>query len=322
MPFTANDYMDPDVAYLYGLIISRGTFHQSGDSRILSIDLEFTNLQAQGRDRVIEVRDAIRLGVYGIQNRLGEILGEEVRFLEQEHSIIIKILFPKNSMAWRALRDITNHEQTFRNFIIPEYFFEFDNTIHQEFMRGIADGCGFIRPSNNYMGRHRVYLQINNSNWVIPIQLCKLLQEHLGVPVQTIQWGHPNTREPNRTDAEPTNSTWAREHQIKIYVEDFQNVGFCFEYKQEILEELVRENEMSHYPQQKPCNPKVKRVRRIKPSHPCENHELLPQGLRGRHFNAYFEICQQMGCQQGEPNPQGQFEFAEDEEESQSGESE
>jgi len=181
---TKNDYMDPDVAYLYGLIIARGEFREMNDTRMLYIDLEFTNLEAEGEQkRIINIREAINLALNKTRDRITDILGARVRLIENPHSIGIKVSFPSNSIAWRLLRKLTEGKPTYREFTIPEYFYNFDNMILQEFMRGVADGCGFIRPSNQYAdGYHRVYIQIVNANWILPIQLCKILQQKMGAP--------------------------------------------------------------------------------------------------------------------------------------------
>jgi len=314
MIYVIDDYIDPDLAYLYGLIFARGSFIESRETRTLLIELEFTNLEAEGITKKVNVREALTLGVYSITNRISDIIGEEVQVHATNHSVIIKINFPRRSMVWRAMREFTNNRDSFRAFELPDFFFEFEPIIHQEFIRGIADGCGFIRPSNrDQAGYHRVYIQITNRNWKLPVQLCKLIQGTMNVPVQVIQWGHPNTREPNRIDVDENHSTWAREHQIKIFAEDFQRIGFCFEYKQDILNELAEENIQNGHNQQRLCNPLRKKPRSPKPNHPCENSSLLPEEIKGRHFNSYFEICLALGCSQGKPSPQLPIEFADDE---------
>jgi len=310
-----DDYMDPDVAYLYGLIIARGTFREANETKMLYIDLEFTSLEAEGEQRrIINIREAINIALNRTRDRLSDILGVQPRLIENSYSIGIKVSFPGSTITWRLLRKLTEGKSTYREFTIPEYFYDFDTTILQEFMRGVADGCGFIRPSNQYTdGYHRVYIQIANANWILPIQLCKILQQRLEVPVQVIQWGHPNTREPNRIDVDVNNTSWAREHQIKIFAEDFEKIGFSFAYKREILKELAEKNKSRGHKIRKLCNPLQKRYRREKPPHPCENSPLLPENLKGKHFNSYFEICKALGCDQGIPSPQMTFELAEDE---------
>jgi hypothetical protein len=187
--------------------------------------------------------------------------------------------------------------QSFHDFEIPEQIFNGDSVIKKEFVRGVADCAGFIRESNNYMGgKRRVYIEINNKNWRLPIQLCDLFQRHLSVPVQLIQWGHPNTREPKQTKKKGT--TWAREHQVKIFSEAFQPIGFYIKYKQEILNEFALAD-AKKTGNINICNPNPKiRRRDKKPKHREENNPIIPPELRGRHYNTYWQICLDLGCQQ------------------------
>ena len=125
-----------------------------------------------------------------------------------------------------------------------------------------------------------------------------MLQQDLNVPVQNLQWGHPNVREPNVTKSKGT--SWAKEHQLKIFAEAFGRIGFYVPYKQRILEEFIIEDAKlgGTIPPKCNPNPKVREIRKIKPKHPGEKDKHLPHGLRGKHFNAYWQICLAMGCQQ------------------------
>jgi hypothetical protein len=54
------------------------------------------------------------------------------------------------------------------------------------------------------------------------------------------------------------------------------------------------------------CNPKAKRVPGTsrKPKHADESDVALPEKIRGKHFNACFQICKRLGCTQGTKAPQ------------------
>jgi hypothetical protein len=165
-----------------------------------------------------------------------------------------------------------------------------------EFMRGVADAGGFIRNSNSYTnGKRRVYIEVNNQNWNLPIQICALLQQDLGVPVQMINWGHPNLRGPNV----PEGHGWSKEHQIKIFAEAFVKIGFHVRYKQKILEEFATADRRIGARAFSNCNPNpdLRQIRR-KPRHSAERSGFLPAVLRRKHFDAYWQICLAMGCSQ------------------------
>jgi len=187
-----DDYMDEDVAYLLGLIYARGSFSESGNERVLLIELEYKNLEASTPSSTYNVDDAVAIALSTINSRLYELLGVHVSHNRGEHSAVINIPFPYNTMPWRMLREFTEYRNSYREFVLPHFFFDFDSDIKREFIRGFGDGCGFVRPSNAYFGdRHRVYLQVGNDNWLLPIQVCSILQITFQVPVQNLQWGHP-----------------------------------------------------------------------------------------------------------------------------------
>jgi hypothetical protein len=192
-------------------------------------------------------------------------------------------------MIWRNIRLLTAGATSFPYFQIPKILFEEDFPFdwRREFLRGFADVAGNIRISNNYFGRHRVRLDILNypTNWEIPVQLCLLLQEHSGIPVQMITWGHPNL------------GRKFREHQLNIFAEAFMKIGFNFQHKQVILEELAAAN-AEGFPGANcsPC-PGMRPARDPKPADRDEkNRQRLDPRLVGNHYDAYWQICKALGC--------------------------
>jgi len=197
------------------------------------------------------------------------------------------------------------NKRSFREMEIPDVLFKTSEDIKKEFLRGIADVTGSIGTScRDQAGRHRIYISILNDNWKLPIQICNLLQSQpLYIPVNTIDWGHPNTRNGNLKDYNRgAKQVWAREHQLKVYAEYFEKIGFRIIHKDEILKELAEENR-NNFPKRKPslCKPPKKRIKQRVP-HPEEMSEKLPPELRGKHCNAYWQICLELGCTQGKDN--------------------
>lgn len=155
-------------------------------------------------------------------------------------------------------------------------------------MRGLCDVTAYVRQSNvDQAGKHRVYIEISNRNWYLPTQLCQVLQS-LSVPVQYIGYGHPNIRGGNGT-------SWAKEHQMKIYADDFQRIGFYISHKNEALEELALYNIQNFDSEHLLCDGTISRLR-TKESHDCETHEKLPPEINGKHFDSYKQICKCLGC--------------------------
>jgi len=291
------NYLDPDVAYLLGMITGRGTFSEAGDDRRLVIDFPYASLMARGIDTRYDQRTHLQIAVGEIRERLQELIEANVETRIESDRCSFVMRFIRNNMTWRNLRLICEGWSTYRESLVPQRILEAPEDIKREFARGLSDVCGFVRASNQYYdGTHRLYVQIPAQNWALPIQVCRLFQVDLGVPAHCIQWNHPNTRIPNQLEQRLS----PREHQVKIFAPGFLNVGFHVGYKQEILEELAASPDNSHHIT--PCNPNPEAHRiRTKPQHPEENSELISETIRGRHFDAYWQICTALGCRQQQP---------------------
>lgn len=164
-------------------------------------------------------------------------------------------------------------------------------------MCGIADTTGHIRLSNAYIdGLHRVYIEIPG-NWYMVADVANLLKS-LDVPVQTIDFGHPNMRDGNLVKFNAGNRRfWKKEHQVKIWANEFLPIGFNIKHKQEALEKLAQAMLVKN------ADPKKthlfyweKNLRMQKRSiHPCESDSSLPKEIRGKHFNSWTEIAEALG---------------------------
>jgi hypothetical protein len=291
------NFLDLDTAYLLGLIVMRGTLVETGGDHRIVISFPSKSLLATGINLRYDQKKYLRLGANQIRDRLSELLAGDIQIKETRKDVQFIARFLGNNMVWRNLRYILGDYSSYKEFRVPQSIIGAPAEFKREFMRGIADAGGFIRDANNYMGgKRRVYLEVNNRNWILPVQLCQILQKDLSVPVQLIQWGHPNTRSPSVT----LGTAWAKEHQIKIFAEHFLAVGFCIDYKQKILMEFAEADKLIGKTRLPPfCNPNP-RVRRIskKPTHPGESSDYIPQQIRGKHFDAYWQICLALGCQQ------------------------
>ncbi len=292
----ANDYLDPDVAYLLGMIVARGILIEHQGVREIVIEFPYQNLNIEidevGGHRQIDIPQSIELGLGRIRERVLELLDCDIKINRLDNNIHMVLIMTRRTMSWRNISLHLENKTNFRVMNVPEILFhpEITTDIRMEFIRGYADVAGNIRRANRYIdGRNRVRLDVLNDNWQLPVQLCRLLQIHLNIPVQNITWGHPNLGRD------------LREHQINIFVSQFERVGFSFEHKQQVLNHLI-EQEADNNADYKPC-PGRRRLRRKKPIDPDENSERLPEPVR-THFDAYWQICKAMGCViEPEPGP-------------------
>lgn len=293
-----HDYIDPDVAYFIGLVTARGEISDRGRVKRISVEFPFRNLKVEGIEKKITQRDKILLSLDHVVNRVNELTDVNIRKHESEHSVFLIVETLKNTMFLRNTKLLMKGKTTYYEFEVPEQIFQSDETVKKEFIRGFADVAGSARWANrNRWGKCRVYLDVLNSpfNWRLPTQICYLLQDHLGIPVDVIQWGHPNTRDPRLKEYNKgRKDAWVREHQIKVFADDFEKIGFYMSHKQEILEELAEYNRKEGFDKAKFCKP-PKRLRR-KPKHPSEKSKKLPSEIRGKHYDSYWQICADVGC--------------------------
>jgi hypothetical protein len=283
------DYIDADVAYLLGLITARGRISESGGVKQIIIEFPYQSLKVDGISGTFDTNTSIRLGLQQIQERILELTGADVSIVSDENNVALVLRFLRNTMVWRNILMHTQERLGYEHFGVPEIFFSpsVPKDWKREYLRGFADVAGNVRRANRYIDEsNRVRLDVLNypTNWDMPVQLCTLLEEHLTIPVQLITWGHPNL------------GRGFREHQINIFAVPFGNVGFSLPYKQAILEEFI-EHDKEHY-RNKTYSPCVgrKKIRKRKPGDDRESDEKLDDRLKGRHFNAYWQICKKLGC--------------------------
>ncbi|MFW9874337.1 MAG: hypothetical protein ACFFG0_14625 [Candidatus Thorarchaeota archaeon] len=291
------DYLDEDVAYLLGMIVARGTFHEHRGHYTISIEIPYTNIQIDdppyheegGLHHLLASLDKII-------NRFSELTTNTPRKMQGDNSVSIIFEIPRRTIFVRNLSILLDNKKDYTEFLIPKQIFEAPISYKKEFMRGFADVNAKVRKANAfYNGENRIYIDILNNNWKLPIQLCNLLQNHLNIPLQTLTWGHPNIRDSKK-------KKWLkREHQIKVYNNDFEDIGFYIEHKNKKSKKFAKENEKLEVSGKK-CDPfvKMKRKPRIKPSHPEEKNRDLPDELRGKHYNSFWEICRDLGCKEFE----------------------
>ena len=282
-------YLDLDVAYLLGLLVARGRLIEDKGTYNVILAFPKAALQATGSVHQFDGEREVRLELERVRRRVWSVLGGDVGIEDGGDSwrLVVRLFMP--TVSWRNLRALLNDRTGYEYFEIPEVLMHPDTPrdYKLEFIRGFADVAGNIRLANrDREGRHRVRLDVLNykTNWKLPVQLCQLLQDHLDVGVSSIIWGHPNM-----------GRAW-REHQINIYADEFEKVGFSFGFKQQVLIELAELNRAKGPALTSRC-PGERRRSGTKPRNREEkNQERLPQELMRRHFDAYWEICRALGC--------------------------
>lgn len=291
-----SNFLTPDISYLLGLITGRGEIQYNQDVKKIIIDFEYRSQKVTGGrslnlDQKLHIQTSLDQVIVRLQN-----IGINVAKNVSENSISLVLKWDKEDIAWLFIKFLINGTRfSYHDFQVPEPILESTEINKKEFIRGIGDVTGYVRPSNYYgfsePYRHRVYIEITQKNWNLPPQLCRLIQS-IQVPIQNINYGHPNLRDPNNKKG---NRSWAKEHQIKIFAEDYQKIGFYISHKEQALTELADIN-ISNFDSSIPlCDGTTNRLK-TKPVHPDENDSELPSEIKGRHFDAYKEICNCLNC--------------------------
>ena len=170
------------------------------------------------------------------------------------------------------------------------------------FVQGICDSCSLIpnEASNSFggSGDTRIQLEPSQERWELPIGLCLLFQKGLGIPVNNINWGHPQIRH-----------SWKHQnHQFRVSLKNIPlNIElYRLNYKREEYRALYKRQNVQ-YEQGKLC-PYSKKVRRgeiiklFKSVNSDLNSSLLHEKLRGISINVpnkkSISICKLLGCKQ------------------------
>jgi hypothetical protein len=283
-----SDFLTPDISYLLGLITGRGEIQSTNDVKKIVIDFQYKALVSKAITKVFDQKLHIQTSLDPIICRLHNLGINTVKNVT-ENNISVTLTWNTDDISWMFIKFLINGTRfNYHDFTIPEPIFETTDDNKREFLRGLCDVTAYVRKSNNdQMGKNRVYIEISNRNWLLPTQLCQLLQL-LYVPMQYIGWGHPNIRGGNGT-------SWAKEHQLKIYAEDFQGIGFYITHKNDALEELAEYNKEHFSNSQSLCDGTILRLK-TKPFHECETHEKLPTEINGKHFDSYKQLCKCLYC--------------------------
>lgn len=287
--------MNNQMAYLIGMILGNGEIQRTNNTTTVAIDIPYKKLVD---DEGLEVSVYVKASVVDIRDVIEPLIGNELVVTELAHSI--KLSFVKNNADY-TMREILRFIGSgvhHREMVMSRELFDIKNEEKTELLRGIADVTGHIRKSNiafGQKGAHRVYIEIPG-NWRTVIDIANLLKD-LDIPVQTINFGHPNFRDSNvEKYNEGKVDYWKKEHQLKVYANEFLPVGFNIAHKQRALEKYAVELLANMNPKSTHKFYWEKGTRhRPKPIHPAENDESLPIEIRGKHFESWQDLARSLG---------------------------
>lgn len=287
--------MNVEMAYLLGMILGNGEIQRGTTTTTVTIDIPYKNLYT---DDMKDVAIYVKASIVDIRSIVEPLIGHAVSISETKHSTKMSFTKPNEEYVIREILRFIGagrHHSTMK--MDPELF-GITTDQKKALLRGIADVTGYIRRSNIAFGQdgaHRVYIEIPGS-WYMVIDIANMLKA-IDVPVQTIDFGHPNFRDANvKKYNEGKHTYWKKEHQVKVFANEFLPVGFNIKHKQDALveysEELLEfiDPEKTHkFYWEKPIR------RKNKPSHPGENDPSLPDEIRGMHFDSWTDLARVLG---------------------------
>ena len=287
--------MNTQMAYLIGMILGNGEIQQGTSETTITIDIPYKNLYT---DDLKEVGVYVKASTVDIRFIIEPLIGNNLIITQTKNST--KMTFIKNNNEY-IIREIIRFIGSGRHHTTMKMNDELFNITRDEkkaLLRGMADVTGHIRKSNIAFGQegaHRVYIEIP-ANWYMVIDVANMLKD-VDVPVQTIDFGHPNFRDGNLVKYnEGKTYFWKKEHQLKIFANEFLSIGFNIKHKQDALIKYVDELLEFIDPSKTHKFYWEKKIKRsIRPVHPMESDAYLPSEIRGRHFESWTDLARLMG---------------------------
>lgn len=287
--------MNNQMAYLIGMILGNGEVQRDTNKTTITIEIPHKNLKD---DAGLEISVYVKSSLVDIRSVIEPLLGYSLPISQTQS--VTRISFTKSNEDYtmrEILRFIGNgvHHSTMK---MNDELFNITTEEKKELLRGIADVTGYIRKSNTAFGqkgKHRVYIEVPG-NWNLVIDIANMLKT-LNIPVQTIDFGHPNFRDSRlKKYKEGKLNYWKKEHQIKIWANEFLPIGFNITHKQRALE--IYSEELLHYLSEDKTNKFYweNNIRiKNKCTHPMENDESLPEQIRGKHFDSWTQLAEELG---------------------------
>ncbi len=292
--------MNIEMAYLLGMITGNGEIQRGMSVTTVSIDIPHKKLETEFQH---DVGIYVRASITDIREVLEPLLGTSLSFTQNANVSMLSFRKPNEDYLMREILRYIGGATSSDNIRISEEVFEFSIDERKQFVKGFADVTGYIRRSNYAFSEpnYRVYFEIPH-NWGLVIDFCNLLKS-IDIPVQSIDWAHPNMRDGNLTKySQGKTDFWKKEHQVKVWALEYQSVGFVVLHKQKALDFFAEKQKEPYV--LKGINPAVRlhkyyweitqRVRK-KRNHPGENDEFIPLEIRGKHYNSWTEIARDLG---------------------------
>lgn len=297
--------MNVEMAYLLGMITGNGEVQRGPTETTVSIEIPHKKLETEFQHNVSVY---VKASMTDIRQMLEPLLSTSMSFTQNANNSILSFRKKNDDYLMReVLRYIGGAASSDNVRISPEVFtFSYDE--RKQFVKGFADVTGYIRRSNYAFTEpnYRVYFEIPH-NWNLVVDFCNLLKS-IDIPVQAIDWAHPNMRDGNLIKYNQGNHDfWKKEHQIKVWAAEYQPIGFVVLHKQEALDYFAEEQKKPYLTQGKDPATRLHKYyweltqkKRKKPHHPGEMDTFIPEIIRGNHYDSWTGIAEDLGYKKEE----------------------
>jgi hypothetical protein len=288
--------MNNEMAYLLGMVCGNGTVRRGNNNTTVSIDIPHKKLVTED---IHDIALYVQASLETIRNIIQPLIGVDLSSTPSKAHTTLSFTKPNGDFLIRTINKSIGNATSHDNVRINGAIFELSKDERIMFLRGFADVTGYIRRANYYYDKHkhRVYIEIPH-NWELVIDICNLLKS-VGIPVQTIRFAHPNFVDGNLEyyNAGKINA-WKKEHQIKIWANEFLPIGFTLLHKKQLLENLAKE--LLTLTDEKETHRFYWQTREIKnnrskPNHPCVIDTAIPTQIRGKQFSSWKDVAKELG---------------------------
>ena len=293
--------MNTEMAYLLGMITGNGEIQREKTTTTISIDIPHKRLETEFQK---DVGIYVKASITDIRLILEPLLGTSLKFTQNPNISILSFTKPNEEYLMRELMRYIGYATSSNNIRISPEIFDFTLDERKQFVKGFADVTGYIRRSNYAFTEpnYRVYFEIPH-NWELFIDFANLLKS-IDIPVQNIDWAHPNMRDGNLKKYNEGNPDFLLYlHQIKVWALEYQSIGFAVLHKQEALDYFAEKQKINIEVERnkKPSDVTHRYYWEIisrnkeKPIHPGENDTFIPERIRGNHYNSWTAIAKDLG---------------------------
>lgn len=186
--------MNNEMAYLLGMITGNGEVQRGATETTIVVEIPHKKLETEFQK---DVGIYVKASVTDIREILEPLLGTGLTFTQNANVSYVSFRKSNEDYLMREILRYIGAATSHDNVRISPEVYDFTLDERKQFIKGFADVTGYIRRSNYaYMEpQYRVYFEIPQ-NWELVVDFCNLLKS-VDIPVQNIDWGHPNMRDGN-----------------------------------------------------------------------------------------------------------------------------